>query len=71
MSRPEERVAAAAEGDADRVSRLLDQDPELVHSRNAQGLSLAMVAVDHSQAGIIPLLVEHRARLDVPAGSGA
>ncbi len=52
---------AAGQGDLDRLSRLLDQDPKLVSARDGEGITPLHFAVLCGQRDAVKLLLDHKA----------
>ena len=57
-------------GDLERVTALLDEDPELVEVRDAKGLTPLHVAASRGQDDIIRLLIDRGADIEGPTEDG-
>jgi uncharacterized protein len=58
-------LAAIRKGDAHAVRQLLAEDPALIHARNADGISLILVACYHRRSEIVSIFVNCGATLDI------
>jgi uncharacterized protein len=56
---------AIRKGDAHTVRQLLAEDPALIHARNAEGISLILVACYHRRPEIVSIFVSCGATLDI------
>lgn len=65
MTTPQQFCQAVDEGEVDKVAQILDQSPELVHSKNSTGQSAVLLAVYRGHSHMVALLRERGAELDL------
>lgn len=64
-SRKEAFFASVSAGDRDRVAELVDEDPNLLETRDAEGRTGLLLAVYHGQHEVVNLLTDRRPGTDV------